>query len=93
MAEFSKQYCDIYDPEFPWDFDFDELSKDLKPGWGNFGYICEGFGISAIARTESGHLIVSVDDMWVDYNAFLTNHKNNLPYANQETEEGLEEEI
>ena len=32
MAEFSKQYCELYDPEFPWDFDIEEFAEGIPKG-------------------------------------------------------------
>lgn len=29
MAEFSKQYCDVWDNGFPYDFDIEKIAKDL----------------------------------------------------------------
>ena len=42
MADFSKQYCEIHDHGFPWDFDIEEIAEDLDHGYMN-NIICEGF--------------------------------------------------
>lgn len=57
MADFSKQYCDKYDPGFPHDFDYEELAKDLKPGFYQPA-ICEGFGSAGIAREDDGTIVL-----------------------------------
>lgn len=51
MADFSKQWCEINDPEMPHDFDIMEEYHKLKPG--NYvPYICEGFGFIAIGKSD-----------------------------------------
>ena len=47
MAEFSKQYCEIHDPEFPWDFDIEEIATEIPRGYFK-PVICEGFGFVGI---------------------------------------------
>jgi hypothetical protein len=47
MAEFSKQYCDIHDPGFPWDFDIEEIATEIPRGYYKL-IICEGFGFIGI---------------------------------------------
>jgi hypothetical protein len=49
MAEFSKQWCELNDPDMPWDFDIIEVANDLKNNYYK-PYICEGFGFSAIGK-------------------------------------------
>jgi len=49
MAEFSKQWCELNDPEMPWDFDIIEVANNLKQNY-YIPYICEGFGFSAIGK-------------------------------------------
>ena len=76
MADFSKQYCEINDPEFPWDFDIEEISRDLKPGY-YVNYICEGFGFTSIGKDTDGNIILYFPDEdleeghWKDYNDFI----------------------
>jgi hypothetical protein len=78
MAEFSKQYCDLYDVGFPHDFDIIEEFNKLKPG--NYvPYICEGFGFIAIGHDEEGNctLAIPVDNapygtvVWKSYNEIV----------------------
>jgi hypothetical protein len=52
MAEFSKQWCEAFDPEgMPWDFDildeFNKLSESMY-----IPFICEGYGFIAIGKFE-----------------------------------------
>lgn len=47
MAEFSKQYCEIHDPEMPWDFDIEEIATEIPRGYFKT-IICEGFGFVGI---------------------------------------------
>lgn len=65
MADFSKQYCELHDPEMPHDFDIMEEYHKLKPG-NYIPYICEGFGFVAIGKfddkDESCMLAMPVDD-------------------------------
>ena len=59
MAEFSKQYCEIYDVGFPHDFDIMEEFHKLKPDT-YVPYICEGFGFIAIGRDENDECILAM---------------------------------
>lgn len=49
MADFSKQYCDKFDPEFPYDFDILEVYDTLDEG-NYIPIICEGLGFIAIGK-------------------------------------------
>jgi hypothetical protein len=49
MADFSKQWCELNDPEMPWDFDIIEIASKLTQNF-YMPYICEGFGFSAIGK-------------------------------------------
>jgi hypothetical protein len=76
MADFSKQYCEIYDHGFHWDFDIEEIADELDPGYMN-NVICEGFGFNAIAKNESGRIMLRFQDWetkkqsWVDYKEYI----------------------
>jgi hypothetical protein len=61
MAEFSKQWCEINDPEMPWDFDILEVAEELEPEYG-LNYICEGFGFTLIAKDEKGNIVLGFPD-------------------------------
>lgn len=58
MAEFSKQYCENKDPEFGWDFDILEVASKIENGF-YLPYICEGYGFIAIAKDESGEILLA----------------------------------
>lgn len=81
MADFSKQWCEIYDPEMPWDFDI-EVEADSIP-WEHFRpMICEGFGFIGIGITSEGKIELIFPDALdedkfnhVDYNTFISNQK------------------
>jgi hypothetical protein len=81
MADFSKQYCEINDPEFPWDFDIEEIAETIPKGhWKPI--ICEGFGFSGIGVRLNGDielLFIDGNDedvlIQVDYNKFIANQK------------------
>jgi hypothetical protein len=47
MAEFSKQWCEIHDPEMSWDFDIEEIATQRPRGYYK-PIICEGFGFVGI---------------------------------------------
>lgn len=53
MAEFSKQYCDIHEPEMMWDFDIEEMAETIPKGHYK-PIICEGFGFSGIGVRLDG---------------------------------------
>jgi len=59
MADFSKQWCQINDPQSPGDFDIDDIAEQLEPGYA-MGIICEGFGFVAIGRNPEGELLFAV---------------------------------
>jgi hypothetical protein len=81
MAEFSKQYCDIWDHGFPYDFDIEKIAKDLTKG-NYYPIICEGFGFHAIAKDRNDQILLgflsdpenvwsSSSVVWQDYNNFM----------------------
>ena len=59
MADFSKQWCDINDPQMSPDFDIDDVVKDLEPNCYT-PIICEGFGFVAIGKASNGNIILAV---------------------------------
>jgi hypothetical protein len=59
MADFSKQWCDIWDPEMPSDFDIDLIAKDLSREH-HYPIICEGLGTISIYKD-------SHDRIWLGY--------------------------
>jgi hypothetical protein len=59
MAEFSKQWAEINDPGFGWDFDIEEVSNQLDPNH-YVPMICEGFGFIAIGRDENYKVLLAM---------------------------------
>ena len=59
MAEFSKQYCELYDNHMIHDFDIMDEFHKLKPDT-YVPYICEGFGFIAIGRNENDECILAM---------------------------------
>jgi len=76
MAEFSKQWCEINDPDMPSDFDILEEADKLEPN-SYIPMICEGFGFSAIAKDGTGEILLAVRDWdndnveWIPYNEII----------------------
>ena len=71
MADFSKQWCDINDPEMPHDFDILEVFGKLKPNTYE-NWICEGFGFGAIGNLNGQcMLLMPTEDLnngvWTPY--------------------------
>jgi hypothetical protein len=82
MADFSKQYCDIYDPEMPHDFDIEKVAEKLDNDY-YLSFICEGFGFSAIGKDPDGEIILYFSPEthldsplvgWVNYKGFIDKH-------------------
>ena len=76
MAEFSKQYCDVWDRGFPHDFDVFEIAKDLIKG-NYYPIICEGFGFVAIAKDRNEQILVAFQGeedtlVWQDFDNFMS---------------------
>jgi hypothetical protein len=62
MAEFSKQWIELTDPEFGgWDFDIEEVAETLEP-LQSIQMICEGFGFSWISKNQLGEISVAFID-------------------------------
>jgi hypothetical protein len=82
MAEFSKQYCEIYDWDFPWDFDIEEIAETIPKGHYK-PIICEGFGFSGIGVRLDGTIEILVVDrndedslIQLDYKKYIALHKS-----------------
>jgi hypothetical protein len=82
MAEFSKQYCEIYDWDFPWDFDIEEIAETIPKGHYK-PIICEGFGFSGIGVRLDGSIEILVVDrnaedsyIQLDYKNYIALHKS-----------------
>ncbi len=79
MADFSKQYCELYDPQFPWDFDIEVEAETIPKGYYK-PIICEGFGFIAIEVGLDGniYLIFDAGNNEIDkvqYKAFIQKQK------------------
>ena len=82
MADFSKQWCEINDPDMPSDFDILEIAAELEPGYFKH-MICEGFGFTIISKTKKGKIELffpTYEDNefmgeWVDYEKFIKDVK------------------
>ncbi len=82
MADFSKQWCEIYDPEMPWDFDIEEVAETIPKGHYK-PIICEGFGFSGIGVRLNGDIEILVIDrndedsyIQLDYRKYIALHKS-----------------
>ena len=78
MADFSKQWCDINDPDMPSDFCIDEIFNGLSEN-SYVNYICEGFGFDAIGNIN-GELMVSMPTgshqfKWITYDEMIDRYK------------------
>ena len=51
MAEFSKQYCELRDIDFPYDFDLLDEFNRCEDGY-YVSCICEGFGSLAVMNDK-----------------------------------------
>jgi hypothetical protein len=83
MADYSKQWCDLNDPEMPHDFDIFEEHSKLETGY-SVGIICEGFGTLGIAKGHNNEVLVLVEIdypdnndyvHWIEYDEFISDYK------------------
>jgi hypothetical protein len=84
MAEFSKQYCEIYDEGFPWDFDIEEIADNIPKGHYK-PIICEGFGFLGIGVDLNGNIEIFLMNpkdeskyVQVDYKKYIALHKSKI---------------
>jgi len=77
MAEFSKQWCDINDPEMPHGFDI-MVEYDLLEDGHYIPLICEGFGFTAIGNLDGKCMLaIPVDNapygtiIWKSYDKIV----------------------
>ena len=82
MAEFSKQYCEIYDWDFPWDFDIEEIAETIPKGHYK-PIICEGFGFLGIGVDLNDNIEILLTDpndetkyVQLDYKKYIALHKS-----------------
>jgi hypothetical protein len=59
MAEFSKQWCDLNDPQMTSDFDINEIADGLEPNYYT-PIICEGFGFIAVGKTDDNAIVLAM---------------------------------
>jgi hypothetical protein len=59
MAEFCKQWVEINDPEFGWDFDVKEIVNQLEPNH-YVPVICEGFGFIAVGKDANNNIMLAM---------------------------------
>jgi len=86
MADFSKQWCDINDPQMPFDFDIEEVANNLEPNYYT-PMICEGFGFIAIGKDVNNNIMLAMptgeihtdeqgqifdDVVWQSYNDLIS---------------------
>jgi hypothetical protein len=84
MAEFSKQYCEIYDEDFPWDFDIEAEAETIPKGHYK-PMICEGFGFLGIGVDLNGNIEILLTNpkdetkyVQVDYKKYIALHKSKV---------------
>jgi hypothetical protein len=74
MADYSKQWAELNDSEFPWDFDILEEFKRLEPN-SYVNVICEGFGFDAIGNVGGQCMVSMPTDSthfnWIPYETLL----------------------
>ncbi len=54
MVEYSKQYCEIHQPDLAWGFDIDEVITEIPHGYSK-PLICAGFGFVGIGIDLEGN--------------------------------------
>lgn len=82
MAEFSKQYCEIYEPSMVGDFDIEEIAETIPKGHYK-PIICEGFGFSGIGVRLDGSITILVIDptdeeclVQIEYKKYIDKQKS-----------------
>jgi hypothetical protein len=60
MAEFSKQWVELNDPEMGWDFDIEAIASEMPNSTMTDYYLCEGFGAVAIGKDENGGIQLAI---------------------------------
>jgi hypothetical protein len=64
MAEFSKQYCERYEPDMTGDFNIDDIFLEIPVG-SYRPLICEGYGFTGLEKDHDGKLYCLFGDGWV----------------------------
>lgn len=89
MAEFSKQWTELHDPEMPYDFDIEEVANNNLKNGEYTPMICEGFGFHAIGKNDSGNTILAFENQeaglvkWVDYEEYMREEVNRILASEQ----------
>jgi hypothetical protein len=85
MAEFSKQWCEIWDPSMPHDFDIEDIIKDMNRDR-YYPIVCEGFGFNCIHKDAHGNIWLSYgydkdgnSTSWRRYKTVLLEEKKKTP--------------
>ena len=60
MAEFSKQWVELNDPEMGWDFDIEAIASEMPNSTMTDYYLCEGFGAVAIGKDDNGEIQLAI---------------------------------
>jgi hypothetical protein len=60
MAEFSKQWVELNDPEMGWDFDIEAIASEMPNSTMTDYYLCEGFGAVAIGKDDDGEIQLAI---------------------------------
>ena len=60
MAEFSKQWVELNDPEMGWDFDIEAIASEMPNSTMTDYYLCEGFGAVTIGKVENGEIHLAI---------------------------------
>jgi hypothetical protein len=71
MSDFSKQWCEVNDPNMPHDFDILEVFSRLKHNTYE-SWICEGYGFGAVANIDGECMLHmptkdGVHGVWTSY--------------------------
>jgi hypothetical protein len=80
MAEFSKQWCDLYDPKRIPDFDIEAIAKDMYRDR-YYPIVCEGFGFDCIHKDAHGVVWLNYPsqdktvDIWKRYKTVMAEQK------------------
>jgi hypothetical protein len=95
MADFSKQWCELNDPEMPADFDIEEIAANMENDH-YFPIICEGFGFVAIGKNNDGKIILAFRDdndqdyiKWQEYDTFMLSQYTELEKGEENNDDKI----
>jgi hypothetical protein len=72
MAEFSEEYCEIYNPGLDSDFSIIDIFAQLKQNQ-SMDLICEGFGIIKFYKIAEEQYIDTINDTMIKWSDFQSN--------------------